>query len=292
MRALTRTDLSTCFGSLCFGLSSVALLAGCAGSGAGLDQNGAPPTSGSVSTALTADFESIQDNVFTPICTRCHEGAGAPFGLRLDAANSYTLLVGVASGESPNLKRVQPGNPGASYLLQKLSGTAAVGERMPLGGPFLPQETIDVISQWITNGAPRPVSIAGLQKTSTSEMGLQVTTSSPLDGELVSAALSQIVIGFNRDIDPNLVNASTVSLESLDSKVNVATRLNVPLVNPATLLVTPTAPLTPGAYRLTLRGSGGGALAGLDAVVLNASTNGEGTDFSITFTVTSTEVRP
>jgi hypothetical protein len=68
--------------------------------------------------------------------------------------------------------------------------------------------------------------------------------------------------------------------------------LNVPLVNPATLLVTPTAPLTPGAYRLTLRGSGGGALAGLDAVVLNASTNGEGTDFSITFTVTSTEVRP
>jgi len=46
---------------------------------------------------LTADFASIQEHVFTPICTACPAGGGAPQGLRLDATNSYALLVGVPS---------------------------------------------------------------------------------------------------------------------------------------------------------------------------------------------------
>ncbi len=36
--------------------------------------------SGNGGGGLTADFQSIQDNVFTPICTKCHQGAGAPEG--------------------------------------------------------------------------------------------------------------------------------------------------------------------------------------------------------------------
>jgi hypothetical protein len=55
------------------------LLAGCAGSGNGLDANGNPIIPGSSAPAtLTADFQSIQDNIFTPICTKCHIGADAP----------------------------------------------------------------------------------------------------------------------------------------------------------------------------------------------------------------------
>ncbi len=47
---------------------------------------------------LTADFQSIQDNVFTPIWyAECHAGAGAPEGLNLSAGNSYNLLVGIPS---------------------------------------------------------------------------------------------------------------------------------------------------------------------------------------------------
>ncbi len=46
-----------------------------------------------------------------------------------------------------------PGNPDQSYLIQKIEGHAAVGARMPLGAPPLPQSTIDVIRQWIANGA-------------------------------------------------------------------------------------------------------------------------------------------
>ncbi|MGE5337462.1 MAG: hypothetical protein ACM3PU_06515 [Gemmatimonadota bacterium] len=137
--------------------AAAALLAGCGpGSGDGLDSNGRPIESGGPATSpLTPDFQSIQQHVFTPICTVCHAGAGAPQGLRLDAANSYGLLVGVPSTEVPSILRVEAGNPDNSYLIQKLEGHATVGARMPFGGPYLDAATIAVIRQWITSGAAR-----------------------------------------------------------------------------------------------------------------------------------------
>ena len=100
--------------------------------------------------AANNDFQEIQDTIFTPICTTCHIGAGAPQGLRLDAGNSYALLVNVASAEVPGTLRVNPGNPNASYLVQKIEGTAAVGVRMPANGPpYLTQDRIDLVRRWI-----------------------------------------------------------------------------------------------------------------------------------------------
>ena len=126
----------------------------CAGNGEGLDANGRPPGSGDPGGGpLVATFDSIQANVFTPICTTCHAGAGAPQGLRLDAANSYANLVNVASHEVPSLKRVEPGDPDNSYLVQKVEGTAAVGGRMPLGRAPLTAQQIALIRQWISEGA-------------------------------------------------------------------------------------------------------------------------------------------
>jgi len=46
--------------------------------------------------------------------------------LRLDAASSYAMLVNTPSAEVPSLMRVSPGNPDASYIIQKLEGHAAV----------------------------------------------------------------------------------------------------------------------------------------------------------------------
>src|SRR5450631_586875 len=134
---------------------TAAALVGCGGGdGEGLDSNGRPIGSGTAGpTPLTASFASIQANVFTPICTACHAGGSAPQGLRLDAANSYTLLFNVPSTEVPSVLRVAPGNPDASYVIQKLEGHAAVGARMPFGGPYLDMATIAVIRAWITNGA-------------------------------------------------------------------------------------------------------------------------------------------
>ena len=115
---------------------AVFLLAGCAaacaGNGQGLDSNGQPISSGNPGGPLTADFQSIQDNVFTPICAPCHSGASAPEGLQLDAGHSYNLLVGVASAEQPNVLRVKAADPDSSYMVQKIEGLSIIsGDLMP-----------------------------------------------------------------------------------------------------------------------------------------------------------------
>jgi hypothetical protein len=142
--------------------AAAASLSACAGNGMGLDQGGRPlPPGGSGGGTLTADFNSIQENVFTPICTACHSGSNAPQGLHLDAANSYDQLVGVPSVEQPSILRVSIGDPDGSYIIQKLEGHAATGAQMPFGGPPLPASTIAIIRQWISAGALRPQDLSG-----------------------------------------------------------------------------------------------------------------------------------
>ncbi len=100
----------------------------------------------------------LQSQIFTPICSVCHDGSlpasGAlPGSQNLTAGNAFTSLVNVASHEQPTLLRVKPGDAANSYVIQKLEGTAASGARMPLGGPYLDQATIDRIKSWIAAGA-------------------------------------------------------------------------------------------------------------------------------------------
>jgi len=103
---------------------------------------------------------SIQDNVFSPLCAGCHSGptsndaADLPSGMDLSSLSlSFMSLVGVSSLQNGAVERVEAGNPDDSYLIRKLEGTASVGGQMPLGGPALEQATIDVIRQWISDGA-------------------------------------------------------------------------------------------------------------------------------------------
>ncbi len=133
---------------LALAIACSALLAACGGGGGGYGSSSA----GGV--MLQPTLASIQANVFTPICTACHTGASAPQGLRLDDGASCGFLINVHSPQDSSLIRVVPGNPNASFIIQKLEGTQTVGVRMPANGPpYLPQSTIDVIRQWITNGA-------------------------------------------------------------------------------------------------------------------------------------------
>ena len=109
--------------------------------------------------AAATTLTEIQATVFTPLCSGCHNGsnpaAGAlPGSQNLTAGNSFANLVGVASHEEPTIRRVTAGDPDNSYLIQKLEGAAGIsGQRMPLGGPFLDQATIDKIKSWIAAGA-------------------------------------------------------------------------------------------------------------------------------------------
>jgi hypothetical protein len=66
---------------------------------------------------------------------------------------SFMSLVGVSSLQNGAVERVNSGNPDDSYLIRKLEGSASMGGQMPLGGPALEQATIDVIRQWISDGA-------------------------------------------------------------------------------------------------------------------------------------------
>lgn len=123
----------------------------CAGDGTGLDTLGNPLGS---TVPLGPTLAGIQDNIFTPICTQCHTGAAAPLGLALDAGVSFQNLVGVSSVEKPEMRRVQAGNPDASYLMWKIEGRAGiVGERMPRGLPPLSAEQIAAVRGWIQSGA-------------------------------------------------------------------------------------------------------------------------------------------
>jgi hypothetical protein len=241
------------------------LLGACAGNGQGLDASGNPIGSGDTpDSALTADFKSIQDHVFTPICVRCHSGAAAPQGLQLDEAHSYALLVGVPSSEQPGIERVSPGDPDHSYIVMKLEGAAGiVGVQMPFGGPYLPQSTIDVIRQWISDGAQPPAA------SSATSGAFTVTTLSPADGAHVHAGLRQLVVGFSHEPDASRLNSMTVHLERLTpagpQELAVGAALRLAHGDPAAVLLTPGSPLAPGRYRLSVGAADAGGLADMDA---------------------------
>ena len=261
-------------------------VAACTGSGVGLAANGNPiaPGGGGGGEPLTPDFKSIQDNVFTPICTKCHIGAGAPEGLQLDEAHSYALLVGVPSTEQPNVLRVKPGDPDNSYIVQKIEGAPSIsGVRMPFGGPYLPQSTIDVIRTWITNGA-QPSTMAASAAAMQHHASFAVEVTAPEEGTVVLSERPTIVVAFNHEVDASLVNYTTVMLERTDTApaAPVAATTALAAGNPRVLLITPRAPLAPGSYRVRLRGSGGGALADVGAETLGA-----GADHSFNFAVDS-----
>lgn len=137
---------------LTIAILSVLIISGCTpGSGKGLDQNGRPigegPDPGDEPT-----LANIQARVFTPLCVVCHVGAAAPQGLRLDEANAFNDLVSVQARQV-GLLRVDPFNPDQSYLVHKVEGSQSVGSQMPLGGPPVPAEDLQLIRQWIADGA-------------------------------------------------------------------------------------------------------------------------------------------
>jgi uncharacterized protein (TIGR03118 family) len=135
------------------GLTGTQQLTAVARDGAG---NTATSTAVPVTVVSVPTLAALQASIFGPRCSGCHSGGGAslPASMNLsNASSTLAALVNVDSTEVPSLKRVQAGNPGNSYLVRKLEGTQTVGERMPQGGPYLDQATIDQVKAWIQAGA-------------------------------------------------------------------------------------------------------------------------------------------
>ncbi len=276
--------------ALLFALAGV--LPGCAGSGAGLDANGQPI--GGAQDPLVADFASIQSHVFTPICAQCHAGAAAPLGFRLDAASSYAMLVNASSVEVPSLLRVNAGHPESSYIIEKIEGHAAVGGQMPLNQPPLPQSTIDVIRQWITDGAQASAALVR----SSGPMQLRAVT--PLvDGSLPMASMDsagEIVIVADGELDVSSVNAASVTLTASggDGTFNDGDetsignlRIVVRSLNPTVLAIRPAGGnLAADTYQLTIAGTGSTAVLDLSGAAIDgAGTGARGSDFVMQFSV-------
>jgi len=247
----------TGFRQSCVALT-LALLSACAGNGEGFDANGQPLVpGGSAPPPLSADFESIQENIFTPICSVCHAGASAPEGLRLDAADSYNLLVGVPSTEVPSLLRVKPGDPANSYIIQKLQGTAAVGARMPFGcpstQPCLSASTIAFIQQWITNGA---ASAAAASAAVTDPFA--VASLVPDRGETVNAPPPQVMVAFNHELDASQLATISAHFEKLAPAAapagieEIPARISVSSANLRALMIWPARALAAGHYRIVM----------------------------------------
>lgn len=269
-------------------LTISAALLGCSGSGEGLDENGRPLDAGPL--PLVPTFASIQQNVFTPICTRCHAGAAAPTGLRLDEASSYAMLVNVASVEVPSLRRVRPGDPDLSYLIQKIEGRAAVGGRMPLNSPPLPQATIDVIRQWISEGAPRSADTTTAQKPAT------ISAIEPLSEQIMESPPREILVAADAALDTSAIHAGSVTLMrsggdgsfAEGNEVTVAPlSFEVRSVDP-TVIAIQLAPnqWTPDSYRLSVAGAGSTAIADRSGSAIDGDRDGRpGGDFVTHFEI-------
>lgn len=132
-------------------------------SGIALDGDGDGEPGGSYESAfdvqappVTVKFSDIRNQIFTPTCagSGCHSGNNPPDGLRLTAGDAYSNIVNVPAVQNSQLMRIEPGNPDDSYLVRKIQGSGIVANRMPLGGPPLSQEEIQMIRQWVIEGAP------------------------------------------------------------------------------------------------------------------------------------------
>ena len=110
-------------------------------------------------TAAATTLTQIQQSVFTPRCSGCHNGSLPPGGalpgsMDLRSGASFASLVNVASLQQPALLRVKPGDSANSYVIHKLEGAPGIsGAQMPFGGPFLDAATIDQVKSWIASGA-------------------------------------------------------------------------------------------------------------------------------------------
>ena len=130
-------------------LTTVLLWAGCGGE----DSTVGPDGSDGAGQLTEATLAQVSE-VFTVSCTisGCHSGGNPAGDLSLEG-DFAARIVGVDSGQRPDFKLVDPGNPNKSYLLIKVRGDdEIISQQMPPGNP-LPAEQVEIIRAWIASGA-------------------------------------------------------------------------------------------------------------------------------------------
>lgn len=105
----------------------------------------------------TVSFDRDLQSLFNNQCVFCHMTGAESGGLNLEPGLAYEYLVNAKSSQA-DMRRVEPGDPEASYLLHKLQGThvevGGRGNQMPLGGMLWSEEQLNLLRHWILEGAP------------------------------------------------------------------------------------------------------------------------------------------
>ncbi len=105
-----------------------------------------------IAETANVDYETQIQTIWNSRCSGCHTGGGVSGGLKLDTGQSFGNLVGVQATSS-SLKRVEPGEPGQSFLFQKINcAQPDSGSRMPPGGR-LELNLQALVRDWIAQGA-------------------------------------------------------------------------------------------------------------------------------------------
>jgi hypothetical protein len=129
-----------------------------------------PPPFDAGACATVPTYAQLLTTTFSSRCSgRCHAGANmppapiAPAGpVDLSSSSNRGSLVNRASVLGMGLVLVVPGNPGASFLMRKLTddlpSDGSLGGPMPMGEAIqwsqIPQPELDAITCWIAGGAP------------------------------------------------------------------------------------------------------------------------------------------
>jgi len=225
--------------------------------------SGTMPASGSSSPPLMATFDSIQANIFTPLCASCHGGANPAENLDLDATHSYNDLINVPSTEEPSIVRVKPGDPSQSYLvlhIQKEGDGASATD-------------LSFIEQWITDGAPPAAAATSMAAE------FEISAVEPDSGDVESTPPPRIIVGFTQELDATRIEGSSMLLERIADDAGsqaVATPIpatvSIPAGNARALLLTPISALTPGNYQVVLNPAAGAELGSIGGAALSAPT--------------------
>ncbi|PKN54920.1 MAG: hypothetical protein CVU56_23985 [Deltaproteobacteria bacterium HGW-Deltaproteobacteria-14] len=112
---------------------------------------------------IAPTLTSLQAQSFKPGCSfdGCHDQRSSEGGLDFESPGLHARLVNVAAMDdnagARGKLRVVPGDPDASFLVQKVEGTQAgdEGELMPEGAdaPISPECRIAQLRRWIEDGA-------------------------------------------------------------------------------------------------------------------------------------------
>lgn len=132
-------------------ICSLALVLGsCGDNSTGTNGGNGDNGNGDEDEPLEPTFSNVLD-IFNSSCggSNCHIN-GSQSGVQLNNYDNVMGSEGVQYGELV----VQAGNADDSPLVDKIeSDNPEFGERMPPDGPFLSDDEIDLIKEWINDGA-------------------------------------------------------------------------------------------------------------------------------------------